>query len=268
MILVMIGNLILGIHGMFGLFFLFFYLSAVSGVACGLFVSAFSRTTESAVNWIPLILIPQIILGGVLIMYEDMNRNLFLDAKGFIPEFCQLIPSRWSHEALTTALAHYNPRDIMLRNSSKSIKSISRQIKQLKKTDPIDGKILVALKQRRQRLRDEKGTVETIFPNENYRNISTEDIVIDADGDYFDMKSTYPLNDIPTVFPFLKIQKLHQSDDSQVSLNAPFCSVYKGVMFKNRYYEIDTVLFDTIILMTMIAVLIALCMVMLKMKKN
>jgi hypothetical protein len=67
------------------------------------------------VNAIPLILIPQIILGGALIKYEEMNKNLDLVysvgrwlkkagndeenvSKLKVPFICQFMPLRWSYE--------------------------------------------------------------------------------------------------------------------------------------------------------------------------
>jgi ABC transport system ATP-binding/permease protein len=74
-------------------------------------------------------LIPQIILGGALIKYEEMNRNLdFIYAltrdrmaqnavtsgkvngqNVEVPLICELIPMRWSYESLVDAQAKLNP---------------------------------------------------------------------------------------------------------------------------------------------------------------
>ena len=45
-------------------------------VTLGLLISSFVADAKTAVNIVPLILIPQIIMGGALIKYEEMNRNL------------------------------------------------------------------------------------------------------------------------------------------------------------------------------------------------
>jgi hypothetical protein len=85
---------------------------------------------KTAANIVPLVLIPQIILGGALIKYDEMNRNLdFLyvltrdraakdqqpaddrmkpkDVE--VPFICQFIPMRWSYEAMVVAQAKMNP---------------------------------------------------------------------------------------------------------------------------------------------------------------
>jgi hypothetical protein len=75
------------------------------------------------------VLIPQIIMGGALIKYEDMNRNLGLvytfarwfsehpsDERGKkmssrlqVPFVCQFIAMRWSYEEMVVAQAKLNP---------------------------------------------------------------------------------------------------------------------------------------------------------------
>ena len=75
---VLIGNYILAIRGMFWIDLGIMFMTAMSGVSLGLVVSSLVADPKTAANIVPLILIPQIIMGGALIKYEDMNRNLGL----------------------------------------------------------------------------------------------------------------------------------------------------------------------------------------------
>jgi hypothetical protein len=99
----------------------------MSGVAIGLVISALVSESKTAVLAIPVVLIPQIILAGALIKYEDMNRDLDFvysirqwaarhpgsamkprnDLN--VPFICALMPMRWSYEALVFAQAKLNP---------------------------------------------------------------------------------------------------------------------------------------------------------------
>jgi ABC transport system ATP-binding/permease protein len=126
---IVIGNTILEIRGMFWPYLWFIGTTAVSGVAGGLLISAVVDDAKTAANIVPLVLIPQIILGGALIKYEEMNRNLdFIYAltrdrmaqdavtggkvKGQnveVPLICELIPMRWAYEALVDVQAKLNP---------------------------------------------------------------------------------------------------------------------------------------------------------------
>jgi ABC-type multidrug transport system ATPase subunit/uncharacterized tellurite resistance protein B-like protein len=82
------------------------------GVGIGLFVSSFKNlSSKAATNLVPLILIPQIIFGGALITYEDMNKQLTFIEQNPIPEICQLIPTRWGFEALVVLQGMYNSFD-------------------------------------------------------------------------------------------------------------------------------------------------------------
>ncbi len=126
-IYLLIGNTILEIRSMFWDHLLWMFLSSLTGVVLGLFVSSFVRTSKTAINLIPLILIPQIILGGALIKYEEMNRNLDLvynlrrwlrgadgqpvepPNKLEVPFFCEFMPLRWTYESVIIAQATRNP---------------------------------------------------------------------------------------------------------------------------------------------------------------
>jgi ABC-type multidrug transport system ATPase subunit len=126
----LIGNAILEIRGMFLPYLWFMASTAVAGVAGGLLISSLVSDAKTAANIVPLVLIPQIILGGALIKYDEMNRNLdFLYVLGRdqaahdqrasgdqmrpqdveVPFVCQFIPTRWSYEAMIVAQAKLNP---------------------------------------------------------------------------------------------------------------------------------------------------------------
>ena len=72
----LIGNLMLAVRGFFWIEFSALFLTAFSGISLGLLISSLVLEGKTAVNIIPIVLIPQIILGGALIKYEEMNRNL------------------------------------------------------------------------------------------------------------------------------------------------------------------------------------------------
>ena len=126
---VLIGNSLLQIRGMFWIDLGIMFMTAMSGVALGLLISSLVADPKTAANIVPLILIPQIIMGGALIKYEDMNRNLTLlyslshwltehpdtdktiksESKLQVPFVCQFIAMRWSYEEMIVAQARLNP---------------------------------------------------------------------------------------------------------------------------------------------------------------
>jgi ABC-type multidrug transport system ATPase subunit len=126
---VLIGNSLLQIRGMFWIDLGIMFMTAMSGVALGLLISSLVADPKTAANIVPLVLIPQIIMGGALIKYEDMNRNLALlyslshwltehpetdktiksESKLQVPFVCQFIAMRWSYEEMIVAQAKLNP---------------------------------------------------------------------------------------------------------------------------------------------------------------
>ncbi|CAA9226623.1 MAG: ABC transporter G family protein [uncultured Chthoniobacterales bacterium] len=126
---VLIANAVLSVRGMFWVHLGIVFMTAMGGVALGLVVSSLVSDPKTASNIVPLILIPQMILGGALIKFEDMNRNLGLvytfsrwfsenpnpdkgkkmDSKLKVPFVCQFIAMRWSYEEMVVAQAKLNP---------------------------------------------------------------------------------------------------------------------------------------------------------------
>jgi ABC transport system ATP-binding/permease protein len=128
LLFLLIGNSILEIRGMFWWHFIWMTTTSVWGIAMGLVVSSFVNDAKTAANFVPLILIPQMILGGALIKYEEMNKNLDFaytinrwfsehdksgsaqeQSKLKVPFICQFMPLRWSYEAIVVAQAKLNP---------------------------------------------------------------------------------------------------------------------------------------------------------------
>src|SRR5207247_5256618 len=75
---VLIGNYVLQIRGMFWIYLGIMLMTAMGGVSLGLVISSLVADPKTAANIVPLVLIPQLIMGGALITYEDTNRNLAL----------------------------------------------------------------------------------------------------------------------------------------------------------------------------------------------
>lgn len=81
----LVGNAILGIHYMFWEHFAVMLLTAFVGIALSLMVSAFVRSDRTALNIVPLLLVPQILLAGALIRFEEMNEFSPRIPEGIVP---------------------------------------------------------------------------------------------------------------------------------------------------------------------------------------
>ncbi len=125
---VVVGNWMLEVRGMFLPYWTFMFITAASGTSLGLFISSISTSGKMASNFVPLVLIPQLIFSGALIKYEEMNRDLDLrhtfarwfsthpglssdrdDDKLHIPLISRFVATHYSYEALIVAQAKLNP---------------------------------------------------------------------------------------------------------------------------------------------------------------
>jgi ABC-type multidrug transport system ATPase subunit len=160
---VFIGNYILEIRGMFWLHLGLMFMTSVGSLALGLLVSSMVSDAKTAANIVPLVLIPQILMSGALIKYEDMNRNLSLvysltrwfhehptkdrgkkmDSKLQVPFVCQFIPMRWSYEEMVVAQAKLNPLTSRQDRAQSEIDAIVAK----HSSDPAEGNRLDELKE-------------------------------------------------------------------------------------------------------------------------
>ena len=99
----LVSQNILGINSLFSEYFIYLLLANNLGISFGLLISSVSKSANIALNIMPLTLIPQIVFGGALIQYEKMNKDLRINPASVIPEFCNLMPSRWAFEGLFVA---------------------------------------------------------------------------------------------------------------------------------------------------------------------
>lgn len=116
------SSIILGNWSQFTIYLPFCFASSFAGITLGLFLSSFNITTTAAFNIVPLILIPQIILGGAILKFEDMNKRLLFfpsrlagpastastDRSNLIPEIIYLMPSYYAFEGLMVYSNNHN----------------------------------------------------------------------------------------------------------------------------------------------------------------
>jgi ABC-2 type transport system permease protein len=94
--------------GSVGLVILIAVANAVLGVALGLLCSAFARTEFQAVQFMPLVVAPQLLLCGLFVPRDDMA--------GWLQAISDVLPMSYSVEALTEVGMHAEPTGIMWRD--------------------------------------------------------------------------------------------------------------------------------------------------------
>ena len=82
--------------------------NAVLGVALGLLCSAFARTEFQAVQFMPVVAVPQLLLCGLFVARDQMA--------GWLQAISDVLPLSYSVEALTEVGAHPDPTGTMWRD--------------------------------------------------------------------------------------------------------------------------------------------------------
>jgi len=105
---VLVGNLILGIHGMF-----FQYWIVLFGVSCfanilGLNISSAFNSAVTIYILIPLLVIPQMVLGGAMFSFDKLNSLIGAGERNS-PLIADIMTSRWAYEALAVSQFKDNP---------------------------------------------------------------------------------------------------------------------------------------------------------------
>ncbi len=117
LVYLVIGNHFLEIEGMLLNYWAWMSMTAWTGSAMALVVSAIVRSERAALTAVPLLLVPQMLLAGALVPYREMNRGLFKNAssireKGGIPVPAYVMPLRYAYEGMIVTQAMRNPFEV------------------------------------------------------------------------------------------------------------------------------------------------------------
>jgi len=96
---VLIGNWILEIKGMTFSYWLLLFTTAAFSNMLGLNISASFNSIVNIYIIIPFILVPQLLLGGAMVNFDDLHENI--TSKEYVPVIGDLMVSRWAYEALS-----------------------------------------------------------------------------------------------------------------------------------------------------------------------
>ena len=94
---VLIGNYIMGLNGLFGTWWLILFVTALVANLTGLLLSQCMSSVVAIYISIPILLIPQILLCGVVVSFSDLTSK---SKTANVPLLGDVIPSRWAFEAL------------------------------------------------------------------------------------------------------------------------------------------------------------------------
>ena len=95
---IIIGNSILGIKGLYFHYWLAFFITAFCANMIGLNISASFNSAITIYIVIPLLLVPMMALSGAMFSFDKLNKIIGNIDK--VPVVAELMPTRWTYEAL------------------------------------------------------------------------------------------------------------------------------------------------------------------------
>jgi len=124
---VLVGNTILGIWGMYFEYWIALFSIFVFANMMGLNISATFNSAVTIYILIPLLLIPQMSLGGAMFSFDKLNRKIGSVDK--VPVIAEFMASRWAYEALMVYQFKSNKFN-QIGTSDKSMFDLNKQLSQ------------------------------------------------------------------------------------------------------------------------------------------
>ena len=97
LLFILIGNCIMGLHGLFLTWWIILFVTALLSSLMGLLLSQCLNSVVAIYITIPILLIPQILLCGLVVSFSDLAPK---STTGNVPLIGEIIPTRWAFEAL------------------------------------------------------------------------------------------------------------------------------------------------------------------------
>ena len=120
---VLVGNAIMEIRGMYFEYWLVLFSAWACSNVMGLLISDSFKTVVTIYILIPFLVIPQIILSGIIVKYENLNPQISSPKR--IPLYGEVMSARWAYEGLATYQfinndyrRHFYPWEKVMSNAS------------------------------------------------------------------------------------------------------------------------------------------------------
>jgi len=104
-----VANPMLGIKDLFGSYWIALFITSVCANLIGLNISSAFNSAITIYIVIPLLMIPMMVLSGAMFPFDKLNRDVGNIDK--VPGVAELMPTRWTYEALMVRQATGNEYD-------------------------------------------------------------------------------------------------------------------------------------------------------------
>ncbi|BDX37321.1 hypothetical protein CYCD_06760 [Tenuifilaceae bacterium CYCD] len=116
---VFVGNSIIEIQGLTLQYWLVLFSAACFANLTGLIISSAMNSVVSIYITIPFILVPQILLSGTVVDFDNLHPSL--TRKVYVPVIADIMPSRWAYEAIAVEQFTDNKFERNLFNYEKAV---------------------------------------------------------------------------------------------------------------------------------------------------
>ena len=96
---VLVGNTILGIHGMMLSYWLVLFTASCFSNMLGLLISSALNSVVTIYILIPFILVPQLLFSGVIVKFDKLHKSIASDK--YVSIIGDIMISRWAYEAVS-----------------------------------------------------------------------------------------------------------------------------------------------------------------------
>ncbi|MDX2414290.1 MAG: ATP-binding cassette domain-containing protein, partial [Bacteroidales bacterium] len=114
---VLIANNILEIDGLYLQYWLAFFTTAACANLIGLNISASFNSAITIYIVVPMLMIPMMVLSGAMFPFDKLNRNI--GSVGRVPVIAEIMPTKWTYEALMVSQAKDNKYDKLVYDFNK-----------------------------------------------------------------------------------------------------------------------------------------------------
>lgn len=116
---VAIANPVLGVKGLaFSYWFALFTTAAIANIL-GLNISSSFNSAITIYIVVPMLMIPMMVLSGAMFPFDKLNRTI--GSVGKVPVIAEIMPTKWTYEALMVTQAKDNRYDKLVYDINKSI---------------------------------------------------------------------------------------------------------------------------------------------------
>lgn len=122
---VLIGNYVLEIEGMTGFYWLILFSTSCFANLVGLNISSALNSIITIYILIPFILVPQLLLGGAMIKFDELQKTIA--KQEYVPIVGDVMVSRWAYEAINVAQFKHNDYEKNFFDVEEKISQISFQ---------------------------------------------------------------------------------------------------------------------------------------------